>query len=244
MRSSLRILLWTGALLLAAGRGLTPAGAQPTAPPPPADARAFIPVGTVKADLMEIVLPPLRFEKLMTRMMESVDRHPDWWEQYSKRPRPLPYHKNFGITRAEYAELLRATERLGWRKTGTTSFTVRQEGEHRFIFDGGPKMPELNGVEIDLQSGTMQTPLGKSAKHTPIESNRDQKITGPWNGVEWRLDEGDPSKESAFMLRLSLGQLVRTGRGILHFEVRRYLMGKPPEQGERILIYDFPAPRP
>lgn len=220
----------------------TPLGTAETAAP--ADStQSLIPVGTVRATSMDLVAPP-RLQELMRRFQATAQRDPQWWMEYVKanaRPgEPLPYHPNLGLSEAEYREMLGMSDEMRLAPVGEGELTVRTEGDSRYVLDGGRAFPDLTGIAIDLARNRVETPLGVLTPGDPIEPSPGQAATGPWHGVRWELEDFDPDAMTGTVVKLSLGRLEESGRGILHYDARRMADGKLQTRVVRVLTYELP----
>jgi hypothetical protein len=60
--------------------------------------------------------------------------------------------------------------------------------------------------------------------------------------VQWKLEKLDPDGTEATLVKLALGKLKRTGRGVIYYEVKKI---DPDENRQfyHVLTYDLPAAR-
>lgn len=180
--------------------------------------------GEHAADVMEVVVPG-ELSVLAQKFRQAVAAQPEWFAEWSRRHadvHPLPYHQNFGLTADEYARL----------NSAQGAMELRKKAESRLVFDLSPDakvtlrgdaLGRWSGTTVDLQSGILTTPLGITATRSPIEKTEDDRLTGPWTGVQWRMDTnpavapaaaGGAGGRSAFSW--SLGRTKRDGRGLLY----------------------------
>ncbi len=226
----------------------TAAGALPPVPPAvavtPDSVRALVPVGTVRVSLMDLVPPP-RLNELNARVQAALSSDPAWWAEYNRtnqQPgKPLPYHPKMGVTEAEYREMVALVEGVRLSPVRQAELTVRDEGNGRFVMNGGTALPELTGVVVDLANNRVDTPFGSTLTSAPIAPDaRKQQATGPWKGMSWTREELQPQTRTGTVISFTLGRLQQSGRGILYYEAGRVQGGKPMGRVSRVLTYDLP----
>jgi hypothetical protein len=232
-------------LLVGCGTPQTGAAPEPHASSAPGDSvLALIPTGTVRVTVMNLVSPP-RLEQLTARFQAAVQKEPGWWSEYmvaNARPgEPLPYHPGFGITEAEYDEMLGLFGQMRLAPAAEVEMTVHASGDRRFRLNGGRHLPELTGIVIDLGRNRVETPFGATTTRNPIAASERQQATGPWTGVSWKYDGVDETAMSGAHVRLALGRLEESGRGILTYDAGRLHEGVVQARVKRTLTYDLPS---
>lgn len=211
----------------------------------PADStRQLIPVGTIRVSVLDLAAPP-RAHALMARLQAAMRQDSQWWLEYTKqraRPgEPLPYHAKFGISEAEYEEMLTLLNQMQLAEVGTAELVIRAEGERRFVLDGGSALPELTGIVVDLEHDRVETPFGHASTSNPIQASEDQRATGPWSGMSWKHEALTGGGTSGTVINFNLGRLRESGRGILYYDAKRVANGTMQKHATRILTYDLPA---
>ncbi len=211
----------------------------------PADStRQLIPVGTIRVSVMDLAAPP-RAQALMARLQEAMRQNSQWFLEYTRqhaRPgEPLPYHANFGISGAEYQEMLGLLNQLQLAPVASANLVVRADGEHRFVLDGGTALPELTGIIIDLERNRVETPFGRTSRSNPVQPSEAQAATGPWNGMSWKHEALTDGGMNGTLINFNLGRLQESGRGILYYDAKRIANGALQGRATRILTYDLPA---
>lgn len=172
----------------------------------------YLPTKPLSVDVMTMAAPA-RLDELVTKIKQNASENPEYWGNL-KTPggQPLPYDRRMGISEDEYKELFALFDTLELRTLKTVRLNIARKNDI-VSFDGGDILPELNGVEFDLRTCGLTTRYGQTSMHDSVVASEDQKLTGPWNGMEWTLKSVNPR----FTVRLSLGKHVKTGRGILYY---------------------------
>jgi hypothetical protein len=190
----------------------------------PPTAASLLPSAEAVVDVMTMVGPP-RLTELSNKLQAAVQSKPDWWAEYitTVTPgRPIPYHENLGLTENEYEEFQSLTSQMALSKTGEASLSVVTEDSIQFTFHGDSILANIEGLVIDLGDNAVQTPFGMAKEMNNIVASEGQEMSGPWNGVQWKLRTIDSLGSSFVNLRFALGKLTESGRGILYYKVTAF----------------------
>lgn len=180
----------------------------------------LLPANGQTVDVMDVVISD-RLQQISRKFQAAVQRDPEWFQQLVQRTKPgetLPYDSRMGVTEEEYRELQQLAQQSMLERTGGETILARRDGD-RIHFGGRSSLDELNGVVIDLATRTLQTPYGEATFDGLVVASDGQQITGPWDGYSWRLTTGNPTTGGS-QVKLSLGRLVESGRGLLLYEVK------------------------
>ncbi len=169
---------------------------------------------------MEIQPPPARLAALLEKVRSKQASDPGAFVKGVENSQPGDYNPDFGLTRAEFDEFLQESKKLRVAKTGESVLRFAPDGDSRFRLKGGNGLKDLDGVTIDLKRNVVETPYGVCRDRSEVVAKAEQTTTGPWNGPEWKLEEGDLSSTST-VVTFALGRLVDSGRGILYYEAKR-----------------------
>jgi hypothetical protein len=203
----------------------------------------LLPVGTFTVDAMDLRASP-RHAELGARIQAAAQQNAAWLQEQVRRARPgepLPYDARLGVTREEYAEFLRLSGSMTLAKVASAPLTVREEGR-RLVLAGGTAFPDLTGIAIDLDAGSLVTPLGTVPSWEPARSDGARGAMGAWEGIRWNLEDMAPDASEGRIVSLLLGRLQETGRGVFYSELREVRGGRPTARMVRILYFDPPAP--
>jgi hypothetical protein len=212
-------------------------------PPPllaaPPTIEQLLPADSTIADVMDVV-GSQRFLELSKRVQVAAAKNRDWWvEQVQKTPpgEPIPYDPRIGLTEVEYREYLRSAQDMTLAKVGTSVVRVARVGS-RVLLRFEDELPGMEQLLLDLEANTATTPFGVARDVGRIEASEEQRVTGPWNGIQWKLeDSGDPTQGST-LVKLALGALVQSGRGLLYYDARQISPSSKVDH-RHILIYDL-----
>lgn len=201
-----------------------------------------IPVGRIAADVMEYGTP-WRVTELVKRRGEAIRQNPQWWNEHMKNVKPgerVPYDARMGLTPEEYDELQTLSKKTSTRKKADATITITSKGNDVYLLDGGPSLPDLTGIEIDLKNDSVRTPFGVTGKQGAYKIS-ESSPTGAHTGVRWKFATPDAGDEAGATVALSFGRLEPSSRGILIYYVKKLT---PPEEKKRLnimLYYDLPA---
>jgi hypothetical protein len=192
---------------------------------------------------MELKAPP-RLEELMKRLQEAAAKDPDWWLahiQKAKKGEPLPYDERLGLTKAEYEEMSDLDKKMTLGKVKTAKVRVSREGQ-RSVLSFGDELPGLKEVVLDLKADTVTTSFGVTTDRSEIKASEGQKATGPWDGIQWKLQKFEEQPMRATSVKFALGKLKESGRGILYYDVKQ-IGEKSKNVFYYVLVYDLKQTR-
>jgi len=203
--------------------------------------RTVITEGSLLVDVMQLV-PPRRAIELTKRLQEAARQNPEWFLEHVSRAepgKPLPYDSRLGLSELEYKEFLALAKEWTTQKTAEAMLLVSSGGNDVYVLDGGQALPDLTGIEIDLQHDLVRTPFGTTTERSEIHAPEHSAL-GAGDGVQWRLDVPGPDVIPDRVVNLALGRLKRSGRCVLYYDVKKF----GSDGLKRItytLYYDLPA---
>jgi hypothetical protein len=233
---------FAAALCAADAPGPAPASRPATRAATPQDPAALLPADGADVDVMRLTASP-REQELAAKLQRAVAQDPVWWKGHvakAKIGEPLAYDARLGLTREEYAEYQTLT--MGLARQKVIKATVTRTGG-RVTLRFGDQLPDMPELVLDAAAGSVATPMGVAAERSTIVATEDQKVTGPWSGVQWRAQEIDDKRGTKLFLKVAIGKRTRDGRGLLYYDARRVTPAGR-EQVTQILLYDLAAPRP
>jgi hypothetical protein len=225
-----------GATVALSCRGATPVSAPSLDP-----ARALIPPGEVRADIMD-VHPSARMEALAAKFNAAARADPNGFLrriQDAGAGQPLPYDPALGLTKAEYDEFLRDSKELRLEKVGESTLRFASVGDSRFRVVAGDALPQLSDVIIDLKRDAIDTPYGLCSDRSDIVASPEQTVTGQWDGIQWHFEQGDATT-TATSVSFAIGRLVVSRRGILYYNAKRVVNGRSDPGANVVLTYALP----
>jgi hypothetical protein len=215
-RTAQRILVGLG---FAVALGITIALEYQAASAP--DVASLLPADGSTVDVMELRAPP-RLMELTKKLQQAAAKDPQWWLTHTKTAmpgEPLPYDARSGFTKEEYREFLSLGSKLTLVKVNTINVKVKRD-QHRITLTFGEDLPGLEEVVLDTKADTVTTPLGIAAARSLIKASEAQKATGPWNGIQWQLERAEKEPVCNTVVRLALGKLKDSGRGMIYYDVK------------------------
>jgi hypothetical protein len=203
--------------------------------------RALLPVGTLRVDAMDFAPSP-RMVELSQKLQAGARQNEAWYQQHlrTRMPgQPLPYDARLGLTREEYDEFLRLAGTLELRKVAEMPLVVREAGA-RLVFDGGAGLPDLTGVVIDLAADQLVTPLATVTGSREVHNDDEGAALGTYDWRLWSHEELSADGRDARVVSLAVGRLRRSGRGVIHLDMRQVQDGRQTSRVIYTLFYDVP----
>ncbi len=188
--------------------------------------------GKIKVDVLDAVLPPRAME-LGVKMQKAMEADPTYFlkaVQKAKPGEPLPYDPHCGLTKEEYAEFLKLFDERKIAKVAEAEIEIKEKSPSVFVFDGGESLPDLTGIEIDLDKDEVRTRIGTAKKQEEYATSADAPI-GKCTGVEWS------SEKAGSVIRVSISRQHASGKGCVYFRVMSPT-ANPPAKIRRVICFD------
>ncbi len=185
------------------------------------DPREILVPGTHDVDVMELTAP-LRTRVLLARFKAAMQANPDWWSKYVEEhaeERPLPYHPNFGLTKAEYDEIGKGENGLTAEKRADAKLTIMEKRPGVLVLNGNGDLPDLLGVEIDLNKDLVRTRYGDLTERSETNASESTAL-GAWKGVGWKLNSVDLEKMTGAIAKFHVGRVTASGRNVIYYDVK------------------------
>lgn len=205
--------------------------------------RVFLPVseGRFAVDVMELSTAP-RFAELALRMKAAIQRDPEWFQMHvqtrSAPGMPLPYDSRFGISEAEYGELLNAGTQASYQKSGEAVLVVTATERGTYVLDGGRQMSDLTGIELDFANDRVVTQYGVLDARSDLDAP-DTTALGAWKGVQWKKHSAN--QLAVLSTDFALGRLHDSGRGVLLYDVKKVQADGSRVRIDLVLTYELPS---
>ncbi len=186
------------------------------------------------ADIMTIQIQDdikQKLEGITKKTQASIQKNHDWYMEYLKTVQPgerLPYHENMGITQEEYELLLSSDQYMKLVKGQEGKIHFKKISDNVYEIQTSSPIKLLNKVQIDFASNTLKTEFGTLNYDDKIEAADAQKITGRWNGEQWRLSRDN------FNVKYAIGQLEDSKKTIIYITAKGLLDGKTINQEQVI----------
>lgn len=203
---------------------------------------AALPAGKIKVEVMQPAVSQ-RGVELTSRLIASVEKNREWWMAHvgkAQPGQPLPWDERMGLTKAEYDELQREAQGVRMEKTAEGELEFDRSVEGRIALKAGSSLPDLDGIVIDLKNDAVETPFGRAAARSAVTASEEQKATGPWNGVQWKLESAGETQGSGTVVRFAIGRLAADGRGLLYYDAKEVKPGGERREASRVLYFTIP----
>jgi hypothetical protein len=203
--------------------------------------------GEYRAEVLELVVPP-RLEALSAKTVAAMQADPKWTQEYVRRHAtknpggPLPFHPKLGLTQAEHEEFLALADEQQLAPTSTFPLTIARTGDTVRFRTTDYRHRGLNELEIDLAGGRLRTPIATVPAPVPMPAGTTGRNLGPWKGVDWHHESGDPGRLTGQSTRLSLGHTPETGHVVIEYRLNVINAGLPVRR--EAMLFRFPSAKP
>lgn len=211
------------------------------------DLISLLPIGTVKADIIDGVQQNPRQIELTKKLQSSITQNYEWFVDYMKAVPPgekMPYHVKLGLTKEEYDELMDLMDNIEMVSTGTENIAVQIKNDIIY-FKSQNKLSKLDSLTIDLKNnmvsfGQIKIPF---ADKLNITSDKNA-LKSKWMGYSWILEEPkdldinamkDLSNLKMRQYKLTIGRLEKNGKTYMS------LKGREIENGVKTVDFELPV---
>lgn len=195
--------------------------------------------GSAKADVMRLGAPA-EIQNIGLRLQKAMKKDPQWFKSYiSKSPagKPLPYHKKFNLTEAEYSTYLAGiNNEVKLTKSGQAKIKFSHDKAGEIKLSGLPGKPPHNVITYDIESNTIITAIAKTNKNSTIDQGNKKSATGRWKGEQWEYSEIQ-SETKYKSVKFAIGKLTDQAKNIIYYDVKLTVNGQP-RKLSYILLYD------
>lgn len=193
----------------------------------------------VSARVMQVGIPPAAV-KLTERFKAALASKPEWASAYVAKYKDarggLPYHENMGLSKAEYAELIRSTRQAQLFQTGTVELSALRQPDDSIMLRTKPHMAGIDGIVIDGAGQAVTTRFARMTEVKAIDNANPDSPTGRWAGTQWRHEA--TAADRMLSVKFALGKRTAQGDGMLYFDLKDVGGGKNEAFSEILL---FPA---
>jgi hypothetical protein len=183
---------------------------------------------------------------LQKKMTEAIQKNAEWFAEYRKNNSlPLPYHKNLGLTPAEYNEFLRlsSANKPILKRTSVLSLDIMHK-KTEIQFRGVGQLQFFDDVIIHFKDRSI-TLDEKKLKYLTEESAPDTNniFRSPWKGYTWQylspdnalqIPKDEYQKKNVTIYKVTIGKLEKGNRTFIITKGIEY------DKGEK--VFDFEAP--
>ena len=151
----------------------------------------------------------------------ALVQHREWYLQHVKNAKPnqpLPYDERFGISKAEYAELLLENKKRKLEKDSSTIPATIVINHNIARIESDKDLGEsLSKLRINLANNELTTIDGKVGVAEYTRSDSTANPVGPWQGYIWKSDYKNEAVTDISSVSLELLKREKNGRVICIF---------------------------
>lgn len=210
------------------------------------DINILLPADEVTVEIIDKVKQEPRQIELSNKLQAGVRNNYEWFVEYVKtvpQGQPMPYHKNFGLSKQEYKELQGFMNNIEMVSSGTEDVTVLKS-DKQVEFSSEGKLSILNTVKIDLEKNIVLIGQYKLALTDTINVQDEANgLKSKWKGYTWRYEEPkdldinslkDISGLKAIQYKFTIGRLDKNGKTYMSIK------GWEIESGAKKLDFEIP----
>lgn len=201
--------------------------------------------GQTEVQILDSIVQPERLTELSMKFMTSVQDNYKWFLKYQEKhpEKPMPFHKNFGITEAEYKEIQQLSGKTILKSSSTVlvNFIVT---DSIIAFEAPEELAILNFISIDINKSEIKFNdyLLTEAKNVEVHST-DNAFESPWKGKKWEftypeniesVNFSDLENLSVKIYQITIGQLKSDGSVVM------ILKGQEVESGLKTIQFEIP----
>jgi|GEM_PF-1171860 len=151
----------------------------------------WLPAGQYDFQVLEKDVSPA-LKEIIKKYQKSLSDNPVWYQSY-KEQHPtlaiLPYHKNFGITQAEYQRFNTEYPKLKTRVRTAKAVSI-DNTDQKIAFKGADDFKFLDGVVFDKKKNKMLVDT-LITKYQGNVTESDTATLGAYNGYKWKYEKGN-----------------------------------------------------
>lgn len=208
------------------------------------DVNALLEDGNSEIMIMDSIVQTPREIELSFRMQKAVESNDEWYRQWAIHYRQLPvlpYHPNFGLSKAEYNELMEMKKNKNLTHSAIHKITVINK-EGQISFDTRGSIPYLDKLKFDAKENTvaMENYILRF-RDTLFIANENHGLKSMWKGYSWRYDEPNENDTTSDQWNtkhysITLAQLYKSGKTLLLFSKLEDVEGERTLNFEKALI--------
>lgn len=200
------------------------------------DFATLLPGTPVSGRVMRLVAPP-DIEAISERLLMAIREQPKWFKgflaEHDIPGKPLPFHPNFRVTRAEYEKLLGASGRMILREVRRVSLRAVREVDGSVTLTTEPADFPLNGFVVSADGSRVTTQFGRLNTKSAINQTDTTSPTGSWIGTQWKYELVQGARVKS--VKFAIGKRA-AGDGILYFDLKDISQSGREESNQIILF--------
>lgn len=211
------------------------------------DLTRLLPIGTVKADIIDGVQQNPRQMELAKKLQSSIAQNYEWFVDYMKtvpQGEKIPYHAKLGLTKEEYMELMNFMDNIEMVSTGKENIAIQIKND-MIYFKSQNKLSKLDSLTIDLKNNMVSFGKIKMPFADKLNITTDKNaLKSKWEGYSWILEEPKDLDANAMkdlnnlkmrQYKFTIGKLEKTGKTYMS------LKGREIENGAKTIDFELPV---
>jgi len=198
----------------------------------------YLPLGTHQVDLYQAVAGTSETNKVLQKLQVVFQSKwgQKWVQENMEAGKPLPYHKNFGITEAEYNEFLRQA------KEGQ-AMTIKNTGiKGKFKIIKTNKSSYTIVIEVNGQSRAMHLNnnqirfIGFSVPGTMTSFNTNKSAVGKGEVKGFTFKSEEATDKRVSLAKMIIGQITNEKQCFANFTFKKLMVPNKLIQNEDFII--------
>ncbi|GGH16772.1 hypothetical protein GCM10007422_39690 [Pedobacter zeae] len=211
------------------------------------DLTRLLPIGAVKADIIDGVRQNPRQMELAKKLQSSIAQNYEWFVDYMKavpQGEKIPYHAKLGLTKEEYMELINFMDNIEMVSTGKENIAIQIKND-MIYFKSQNKLSKLDSLTIDLKNNMVSFGKIKMPFADKLNITTDKNaLKSKWEGYSWILEEPKDVDANAMkdlnslkmrQYKFTIGKLEKTGKTYMS------LKGREIENGTKTIDFELPV---
>lgn len=202
-----------------------------------------------KADVMDAIDQTPREQELTYKFQLAAQNNREWFVNYISKletGKPIPYHKNFGMSKEEYKEFQSIMDKSKTKiiSSGKYQMEILNDG-NQITFKAKGKLELLNSFKFNLISNKLfynDTELVYTGEAKII--SEDNALQSKWSGYNWSFEKDTKTMDlsnlenlSATLYKFTLGVIEKTGKTFLHIKSKKVEKGVMLENIDLPLVF-------
>jgi hypothetical protein len=160
-----------------------------------------------------------RYAQLTQKMQQALADKQSWFQEYLKQngQGKLKYHSNFGVTEAEYQEIILGFDDFRLVESGEkTTLKVEQHG-NKITLSSDKYLEKFSNIVIDTKRNRIVTEFGECGEMSKSQSSKVFEIAGSWKGYSWSCEKSDEKEEFGYFFQFTIGKFDQSANVYLAY---------------------------
>jgi len=209
----------------------------------------ILPTGNIEIEFMAVALSERGVElekKIQLATLKNNEWLLDYIEQNAKPGKPLPYHANFGLSKAEYEEFQDAAANRKIKPTGVRWICLFSVDDEEFsIIPVKHRSTSVGTIAINLQDNHAKASKLNFGKGLWKKHEDPDSAIGPWRGYNWRIEHGNILDGKQFLLsELNVLHRLNSNKMLIRHQLQSGRNRKNEKSFEIMFQFDATALKP